>query len=188
MDACTSATFLFSTGNSLFGQICWRKKKSKFFTFSVLDQKYTFWANLDQKTEIVSLSWNLVPGLIRICRIQWWCSPFLFLTRNTPFGHLVQKIKLVSLSWNLVSRLIRICRIQWWCSLFSFLDWKHTFWENLVEKIEIFSLSWNLVARLIQYAEFIGGVHIFCFTWETPFLGKFGSKNQNCQFKLKFGI
>ena len=35
--------------------------------------------------------------------------------------------------------------------------------------------------------EFNGGVHFFCFRWETPFQGKFGPKNQNCQFQLKFG-
>ena len=35
--------------------------------------------------------------------------------------------------------------------------------------------------------QFNGGVHFFCFRPETPFLGKFGSKNQNYQFKLKFG-
>ena len=26
------------------------------------------------RPEIVSLSWNFVSRLIRICRIQWWCS------------------------------------------------------------------------------------------------------------------
>ena len=35
--------------------------------------------------------------------------------------------------------------------------------------------------------KFIGGVHFFCFRSETPFLGKFEPKNQNCQFQLKFG-
>ena len=30
--------------------------------------------------------------------------------------------------------------------------------------------------------------HFFiCFRPDIPFLGKFGPKNQNCQFKLKFG-
>ena len=28
----------------------------------------------------------------------------------------------------------------------------------------------------------------FSFGLEIPFLGKFGSENQNCQFKPKFGI
>ena len=45
---------------------------------SVFDRKHPFWANLVQKVKIVSLSWNLVPRLIRICRIQWCCSVFLF--------------------------------------------------------------------------------------------------------------
>ena len=33
----------------------------------------------------------------------------------------------------------------------------------------------------------ISDVHIFCFRPEKPFLGKSGQKNQNCQFKLRFG-
>ena len=38
--------------------------------FSVLDQKHPFWATLDQKIKIDTLSCNLVPRLIGICRIQ----------------------------------------------------------------------------------------------------------------------
>ena len=52
------------------------------FTFSILGQKYAFWANLVQKIKIVTLSWKLVPRLIQICRIQ--CL-FLFLTKNILF-------------------------------------------------------------------------------------------------------
>ena len=33
----------------------------------------------------------------------------------------------------------------------------------------------------------ICGVLFFCFKPEKPFLGKSSQKNQNCQFKLKFG-
>ena len=55
-------------------------------TFYVLDWKYLFWANLVQKINMVSLSWDLVPILIRICRIQWQCSLFLFEIGNTFFG------------------------------------------------------------------------------------------------------
>ena len=33
----------------------------------------------------------------------------------------------------------------------------------------------------------ICGLHFFCFRPEKPVLGKSGQKNQNCQFKLKFG-
>ena len=46
-------------------------------TFSDFDCKYRFWVNLVRNIKIVSLFWNLVPGLIRICRIQWRCSIFL---------------------------------------------------------------------------------------------------------------
>ena len=41
------------------------------FTFSVFDQKYPVWVNLVQKIKIVSLSRNLLPVLIWICRSQW---------------------------------------------------------------------------------------------------------------------
>ena len=37
------------------------------------------------------------------------------------------------------------------------------------------------------YAEFSGYVHFFQFRPPITFLGKFGSKNQNCLFILKFG-
>ena len=52
------------------------------FTLSTLDRKYHFLENLVQEIKIVSLSWNLIPRLIRICRIQRWCSFFLFQTEN----------------------------------------------------------------------------------------------------------
>ena len=35
--------------------------------------------------------------------------------------------------------------------------------------------------------QFNGSVQFFCFQPEIPFLDKLGPKNQNCQFKLKFG-
>ena len=38
-----------------------------------------------------------------------------------------------------------------------------------------------------MHAQFNGCVLFFCFRPETPFLGKFGLKNQNCHFKLKYG-
>ena len=56
---------------------------------------------------------------------------------------------------------------------FFALDRKHPFWANLVQKIKT--------------AEFNSDVHFFGFQPEITFLGKFGPKNQNCPFKLKFG-
>ena len=38
-----------------------------------------------------------------------------------------------------------------------------------------------------EYTELIGSVQFTCFRLEIPFLGKFGPKNQNCQFELKIG-
>ena len=76
-------------------------------TFSVLEWENLFGANLVQKTKIVPLNWNLVPRLIRICRIQW-CGSFYVLDLKYHFlANLVQKIKIPCLSWNLVLRLIR---------------------------------------------------------------------------------
>ena len=41
--------------------------------FSVFNRKYFFWANLvKSKIKTVSVRWNLVHRLLRICRIQWW--------------------------------------------------------------------------------------------------------------------
>ena len=48
--------------------------------FSVFGRKIPFWANLvkkKKKIKIVYLSWDLVPKLIRICKIQWR-SLFIF--------------------------------------------------------------------------------------------------------------
>ena len=87
------------------------------FTFSIFDWKYPLWSNLIQKFKIVSLSWNLVPRLIRICRIQWWCSLLYFRSENLFFGKFRPKIQNF-LKLNLVPWLIWIWRIQRWCSLF----------------------------------------------------------------------
>ena len=52
-------------------------------TFSTFEWKYSFWVNLVSKFKVVCLKSNLVLTLIRICGIQWRCSVFPFLTRNT---------------------------------------------------------------------------------------------------------
>ena len=48
------------------------------FAFSVWEGKHPFSANLVKKFKFINLSWNLVPILIWISRIQWSCSVFLF--------------------------------------------------------------------------------------------------------------
>ena len=52
------------------------------FTFSVLDQKYPFWAY-----KICCFKWNLVPRLIRISWIRCWLSRFVW-SNNTLFGQI----------------------------------------------------------------------------------------------------
>ena len=69
----------------------WGNLFQKIF-FIFLDRKYTFWVNLVQKIKIVSLSWNLLPKLFRICKIQWWWSLFLWEALLASF---VRKIHLV---------------------------------------------------------------------------------------------
>ena len=87
------------------------------------------------------------------------------------WGNLFQNIKIVSLSWHLAPT----------------LSTKNTFFEvNLVQKIKFVSLNWNLVLNSFEYAQFNGDADFFCFWPKIHFLGKFGAKNQNCQFKLKF--
>ena len=87
------------------------------FTFFVFNRKYPSWENLVPKLKIICLNRNLMPRLIRLGSIQWWCSIFLSQGRKYLFwANLLQKIKIASLSLNLVPRLIQICRIQWWCS------------------------------------------------------------------------
>ena len=45
------------------------KNSMVMFNFSVFDQKYSFWENLDQKFKIICSKWNLIPRPIRISRI-----------------------------------------------------------------------------------------------------------------------
>ena len=124
------------------------------------DWNYPIWKILVQKIKIVNLSWNLVLRLIWICRIQRWCSFYLFCT---------WKVKFVSLSWNLGPLLIRICRMQWCYWLFCF-----GLKTNLSGKIVF--LSWNLVIRLNRICIIQRRCLPFCFGPGQPFW-PFWSKN-----------
>ena len=90
------------------------------FTFSALDLKYLFCTNVVQKIKIVNLSWKMVLRLIRIWRIQWWCSFFLFSTESILFLENFQKNKIFCRSWKLEPRRIRICGVRWWFLFFIF--------------------------------------------------------------------
>ena len=77
----------------------------------------------------------------------------------------------------------RLCSPWTACSAFNL---KYLFWVNLVQKLKIISLSWNFVPRLIQICRIPWWCSLFLFSTGNTFLGKFGPKNQNCQFELKF--
>ena len=97
------------------------------------------------RSKIFSLSWNLVPKLIWISRIQWWCSFYIFgqfLSKNQNYEF---KLKFFTKSnLNMQNSVIFL-------SLF-FCLWSeiYSFWVNLVEKVKIVSFSWNLMLRLIR--------------------------------------
>ena len=84
------------------------------FTSVHFHRKNSLWTNLVQKIKNFILSLNFVPRLIQICRIQRWCSLFLFLNRIYLFwANLVPKLKIVLF-------LVRIPRSQWWYFIFPF--------------------------------------------------------------------
>ena len=97
--------FMFSTKNTLFGQI-WSKKKNCQF--------------------------KLKPRLIRIFIIQLWCSFFVAFDRKDFWGgkFVPKMFKIVCWIWNLEPRLFRICRIQSLFSIFHFLNQKYYFSFN----------------------------------------------------------
>ena len=78
----------------------------------VFNWKYLFWVNLVQKLKMISLSWNFVPRLIQICRISWWCSLFLFLTRNTFLDQFGPRNQNCQFELKYCTRLIWISRIM----------------------------------------------------------------------------
>ena len=121
--------------------------------FSVFDRKLLFWANLVKKIKIVSLTWNLVPRLIRTWRIYRRCWFIRFLTGIAGFGQ----------TWSKNQN----CQFK-----VKFITKTNSNMQN-----SIVCLSWNLAPRLIQVYRISWCVHIFFFIWETPFSGKFGPKN-----------
>ena len=112
----------------------------------------------------------MIPRLIWIWRIQWWCSFFHFW-----FGSILvlencfekSKLFVEAEIWN------SMVELGWWFSFFSFLDRKYPSWVNLVQKFKISSLSWNLIPRLFRIYKFAGDVRLFSFR---PFLASFVEK------------
>ena len=70
---------------------------------------------------------------------------------------------------------------------FSVFDWKYPFWENLVPKLKTIVQSEIGTQTYLNIQNSIVLFAFFYFRLKISFLGKFGSKNPNCQVKLKFG-
>ena len=67
-------------------------------------------------------------------------------------------------------------------AIFLFLTENALFGEILVPKFKIPCLNWNLVRLNVQNSWLISSFSVLY----QKHLGKFGPKNQSCQFKLKF--
>ena len=155
------------------------------FTFSILEWKNSFQANF--VLNIVILSESLVPKPIRICKIYWRSSLFLFYTGNTildKFSH--KKVKIVSFSQTLVPRLAWIYRIQWWCWLFfkretpfsgKFspknhkghfqLEFSSKNYSNMQKSMVVFTFS-VLDGKHYFWANLIQNINIVSFSWNLP--------------------
>ena len=146
------------------------------FVLSVFDWKYPFWVNLVQKVKIMSWSRNLVAGLIRICRIQWYCSLFLFLVEIPfldKFGPKNQnscfKLKFCTYSnSNMQNSMVMF--------IYFVFDDKYLFWANLAQKVKIISWSRNLVARLIRICRIQWYCSPFLFLSGNTLFGQIWSK------------
>ena len=55
-------------------------------------------------------------------------------------------------------------------------------------KATLFRYILHLIVDYFEYVKANDGVHFCSFSPEIPILDKFGPNNQNCHFKLKFGI
>ena len=115
-------------------------------TFPLPYRKHPFWGNWIKKIKIFSLRWNLVPRLIRISRIQWWCTLFLFLTRDNCSG---QNLKLFVQSKIWYLELFEYEEFNGDVDFFSVFVWKYPCLGKLFQKIKIVCWSWNLIPRLI---------------------------------------
>ena len=148
--------FLFSTKNTLFVQI---------------------WST---KTRVVSLSWNLVSRLIRLCRIHWWCSLLQFLTGNIFFGD-----KFGPKNQN--------CQFKLIFGNYTNLHMHNSVWCSLSQiwcKISKLSIQAEILCLYYSNSSMKDSMMMFTFCSFWPegffFCGKFVPKNQNYLLKVKF--
>ena len=105
----------------------------------------------------------MVPTLIRICRIQWWRSLFLFLMGNTFLSKFGPKNQNFQFKLQFGSKGNFNMKNSMVVFNFSLLNQKYSFRENLVPKIKIVSSGWNLVPTImfITFWDFLKVEQIF---------------------------
>ena len=86
------------------------------FVIKTVFRKYpNFWEKLVQKFKIVSLSWNLVTRIFRMCWIQKWYYFFFALNGKYRFWkNLVKNPKCLH-KLNFGTKSKSFSRILWWC-------------------------------------------------------------------------
>ena len=101
------------------------------FTIFCFWPGFPFLPNLVQKIKIVSLSWNVLPRLIWICRILWWYSCFLFYTGNTIFYCLCGCAGIETWKLGSCHQHSFFILLQWVRSLIVFVHFLKHFFKNL---------------------------------------------------------
>ena len=124
----------------------------------------------------------MVPRLIRTYRIQWWCSPFLFILETPFLGKFCPKTQ--NFHFTLKFGTYTNLNMQKSMAVFTFsvLDWKYPFWPNLVPDIKIFSFSWSFVLRVIRICTIQCWCSLFLFSARNTFSWQIWSK------KSKFSV
>ena len=159
------------------------------FTFSVLERKHHFWANLVQKIKIVSLRWKLLPRQIWYADMQISMVVFFRFRRKILFlGKFRTKIQncLFKMKFGAQTNLNMRNSIVI-CILFV-LDQKTLFgqiWSQIKNCFFIVNFGSQTNSNM-QNAMVMFPFSVF--DQKYPCLGKFCSRNQNFQFKLKFGV
>ena len=143
------------------------------FTFTVLDWKYPFWANWVQKVKIISSSWNFVPTLLRICKIQRRCSLFFVLNHKGAFFDKFGP-KRQNYQFKLTFGCYANSNMQNSIAMLIFFvfNQKCFSWANLVQKVKIISFSWNLVPKPIRICRIQWWCSLFLLLIGNTFFGK----------------
>ena len=128
----------------------------------------------------------MAPRLIRICKIQWWCSISLLSTGYSFFAKFGPKIQNCQFKLKLVTS--TDSNMQKSMVVFNFsVSPEIPFLGKFCPKYQNhrFKLKFGTETNLNMQNSMVMLI-FFCLWPEIPFLGKFGPKYQNCKIKLKF--